>query len=65
MISTAEEFNNLMIETYGVIGVPFSGATLSDGTKEQFIRYAVCAPLEDSVFAQKVQSVFSQISITY
>jgi hypothetical protein len=54
-----------MIETYGVIGVPFSGATLPDGTKEQFIRYAVCAPLEDESFAQKVHNVFSQISITY
>lgn len=54
-----------MIENYGVIGVPFSGATLSDGTKEQFIRYAVCAPLEDSVFAEKVRNVFSELTITY
>ncbi len=54
-----------MIETYGVIGVPFSGALLPDGTKEQFIRYAVCAPLEDEGFAQKVHNVFSHISITY
>ncbi len=64
-ISTAEEFNNQMIETYGIIGVPFSGAILSDGTKEQFIRYAVCAPLENEAFAEKVRTVFSQISITY
>lgn len=64
-ITTAEEFNNLMIEKYGVIGVPFSGAILADGTREQFIRYAVCAPLEDAQFAQKVHNVFSQISITY
>lgn len=64
-IHTAEEFNNQMIETYGIIGVPFSGAALADGTREQFIRYAVCAPLEDETFAQKVRTVFSQISITY
>lgn len=64
-VTTAEEFNNLMIENYGVIGVPFSWATLPDGSREQFIRYAVCAPLENSTFAEKVWNVFSKINITY
>jgi hypothetical protein len=54
-----------MIDTYGVIGVPFSGAIRPDGIQEQFIRYAVCAPLEESAFSQKVRNIFSQISISY
>jgi LL-diaminopimelate aminotransferase len=46
-VATADEFNNQIIEHCGIVGVPYTG---SDG---EYIRYAVCYPVE----REEVQAV--------
>jgi len=49
-VTVADEYNSLMIERCGLVGVPYTG---SDG---EYIRYAVCFPVED----EKVQTAIRE-----
>ncbi|HBJ31424.1 MAG TPA: hypothetical protein DDY93_08685 [Dehalococcoidia bacterium] len=53
-IDSAEQFNFLMIERTGVIGVHFDPS---------YIRYAVCADVES--IADEIDSAFQQAEISY
>ena len=53
-IDNAEQFNFLMIERTGVIGVHFDPS---------YIRYAVCADVES--IAGEIDSAFKQAEISY
>jgi LL-diaminopimelate aminotransferase len=52
-VRNGEEFNNLMIERTGVVGVPFG----------PYIRYAVCGPVED--MAEDIKKAFEEANVSY
>jgi LL-diaminopimelate aminotransferase len=52
-IETAEQFNFLMIEQTGVVGVHFPG----------YVRYAVCADID--VMAKPIDAAFTQAEVSY
>jgi hypothetical protein len=54
-IKTAAEFNAIMIKNAGIVGVHF----------EPYIRYATCAPLEDSAFLAAITNGFAKAKISY
>ena len=54
-IETAEQFNFLMIEKTGVVGVHF----------HPYIRYAVVAPLEDPDWQNAITKAFKQAEVKY
>lgn len=58
-IKSAEQFNALMIENTGVVGVPFDE---DDGKK--YIRYAVCTTDIDTV-EQELQQAFAKAAVSY
>ncbi len=64
-ISSSEEFNKMMIEEIWLVWVPFVWSELKDWTKEQFIRYSVCAPFEDKDFADRVKNALDKVNIGY
>ncbi len=63
-IANAEEFNTMMIDNYGLVGVPFTGADVN-GESEQFIRYSVCSDFEKKENQDRVVSVLEKIKIEY
>ena len=54
-IKTAEQFNFLMIEKTGIVGVHFN----------PYIRYAVVAPLEQEEWQQAIIKAFKQAKVKY
>jgi len=58
-ITSAEQFNTLMIERCGVVGVPYTG---SDG---QYIRYAVCFPVEERDVQEAIRRAMEQARPNY
>jgi len=78
-ISNSEEFNQKMINSLGVVGVPFTGADSRSlhtsilknkgnkisGKPEQFIRYSVCSDFENPEIQEKVKTALSKIEIGY
>jgi aspartate/methionine/tyrosine aminotransferase len=52
-IETAEQFNFLMIERTGMVGVHFPG----------YVRYAVCADID--VMAKQIEAAFTQAEVSY
>ncbi len=63
-VSSSEEFNAMMINQYGLVGVPFTGAEVN-GKQEQFIRYSVCLDFTDTAVQEKITKIFSDIDIQY
>jgi len=63
-IKDSEDFNMKMISTVWVVWVPFSWAEI-DWEKEQFIRYTVCAPIENKDFYERVKLALEEIKIEY
>jgi hypothetical protein len=64
-INSAEQFNNIMIDTIWLVWIPFMWSQLENGDNENFIRYSVCAPFEDDNFVLKVKNALLNIKITY
>lgn len=64
VVADSEEFNELMINKIGLVGVPFTGAEVG-GQTEQFIRYSVCSDFTDSEFAARVESALDQVELGY
>lgn len=58
-IQSAEQFNTLMIERCGVVGVPYTG---SDG---EYIRYAVCYPVEEERVQDAIRRAMEAAQPTY
>jgi LL-diaminopimelate aminotransferase len=58
-VATADDFNNMMIDRCGMVGVPYTG---SDG---EYIRYAVCFPVEESVHQEAIRSAMSTAAPEY
>jgi LL-diaminopimelate aminotransferase len=56
---TADAYNTAMIERVGLVGVPYSG---SDG---QYIRYAVCFPVEESGVQDQIRAAMEQAGPVY
>ncbi len=51
----AEQFNNLMIENTGIVGVPFG----------QYIRYAVTSPIEEPEWQEALHAGLKKADISY
>jgi len=58
-VTSAEQFNALMIDRCGVVGVPYTG---SDG---EYIRYAVCFPVEDEKVQAAIKSAMEAARPAY
>lgn len=56
-VRTADEFNALMIENCGIVGVPYTG---SDG---EYIRYAVCFPVEREDVQAAIRSALASAAL--
>lgn len=63
-ITSSQKFNSEMINSYGFVGVPFTGAKIK-GKPEQFIRYSVCSDFENIKNQQRVIDVLKKVKIEY
>ncbi|MBI4993405.1 aminotransferase class I/II-fold pyridoxal phosphate-dependent enzyme [Candidatus Wolfebacteria bacterium] len=54
-IKNAEEFNNLMIQNTGIVGVPFG----------KYIRYAVTNPIDSPEWIQAIENAFNTARVSY
>lgn len=63
-IQNAEHANQVIIKATGIIGIPFSGSPIN-GKPEQFVRYSLCAPLEDATFKARFAQALTLLQITY
>jgi aspartate/methionine/tyrosine aminotransferase len=65
----AELFNRLVIERTGIVGVHFTGPSLSsdggDGAPESFIRYAVCTDVTTPDFVRRFDAAIATIQPDY
>jgi aspartate/methionine/tyrosine aminotransferase len=64
-IPKAELFNRLTIENTGIVGVHFTGPADDLGTKESFIRYAVCTDVLDPKFQERFEAQIATIKPHY
>jgi len=58
-IATAEAYNTLMIDRCGLVGVPYTG---SDG---EYIRYAVCFPVEEKRVQDAINAAMDEAKPSY
>ncbi|MDD5769929.1 MAG: aminotransferase class I/II-fold pyridoxal phosphate-dependent enzyme [Candidatus Gracilibacteria bacterium] len=63
-IESPEDFNNKMINTIGLVGVPFTGSEI-DGEKEKFIRYSACYDSLKQENVERLKKALSKVKINY